>query len=54
MDSDQLAALNHVNSTLADSTLIVHPRPDAPPSLIVDASDISAGGVLQPFHEGNW
>ena len=49
-----LCAFNQVKSVLADATLLVHPQPNAPLSLMVDASDTAVGGVLQQFVNDSW
>jgi len=42
-----LAAFNEVKSVLAQATLLVHMKADAPICLPTDASDVGVGGVLQ-------
>ena len=39
---------------LAQSTLLVHPVPNAPISLSVDASDVAVGAALEQFSDGQW
>ena len=46
---DSVTAFNKVKTQLAAAILLVHPVPDAPLNLIVDASDFGAGGALQQF-----
>ena len=45
-----------VDSTqaLANATLLVHPKPNAPLNIIIDASDIAIGAVLQKFLDDKW
>ena len=47
-----MTAFNNVKSALADASLLVHPTPDAPTSIMTDASDIAVGAVLQQCIEG--
>ncbi len=49
-----MTAFNNVKSALADASLLVHPTPDAPTSIMADASDIVVGAVLQQCIEGQW
>ena len=48
------AAFQAAKTALAEATLLCHPVPDAPTSIMTDASDIAVGAVLQQFHQGNW
>ena len=43
-----------VKSALACATLLVHPKHDASLCLMVDASDVAAGAVLQQSCDGIW
>ena len=49
-----LAAFNAIKTALAKAVLLVHPSPDAPYCLMVDASNIAVGGVLQQNINGVW
>uniref|UniRef100_A0A1X7VKM7 Reverse transcriptase n=1 Tax=Amphimedon queenslandica TaxID=400682 RepID=A0A1X7VKM7_AMPQE len=49
-----ILAFNSVKNALANATLLYHPTPDAPTSLITDASDIAVGAVLQQLVNGQW
>ena len=51
---DAATAFKVVKSALAEVTLLVHPHPDAPLCLMVDASDVAVGGVLQQMIQGDW
>ncbi|BHF61207.1 hypothetical protein SprV_0100418000 [Sparganum proliferum] len=42
-----LTAFERIKTSLADATLFTHPAPEAPLSLMVDASTVAVGAVLQ-------
>nr|VZH98237.1 unnamed protein product [Spirometra erinaceieuropaei] len=42
-----LTAFERIETSLADATLLTHPAPEAPLSLMVDASTVAVGAVLQ-------
>nr|VZI02723.1 unnamed protein product [Spirometra erinaceieuropaei] len=42
-----LTAFERLKTSLADATLLTHPAPEAPLSLMVDASTVAVGAVLQ-------
>nr|VZI35605.1 unnamed protein product [Spirometra erinaceieuropaei] len=42
-----LTASERIKTSLADATLLTHPAPEAPLSLMVDASTVAVGAVLQ-------
>ncbi|BHF62106.1 hypothetical protein SprV_0100508700 [Sparganum proliferum] len=42
-----LTAFERMKTSLADATLLTHPAPEAPLSLMVDASTVAVGAVLQ-------
>lgn len=44
-----LAAFNATKETLANTTLLSYPQPDAPTCLMTDASDTAVGAVLQQY-----
>ena len=48
------AAFKAVKDALAKATLLVHPNPDCPISVAVDASDLAVGAVLQQQVDGCW
>ena len=39
---------------LANVTLLVHPKPDAPINVMTDTSDVTIGVVLQQYLDGRW
>ena len=41
------SAFEEIKDTLATTTWLVHPKPDAPITVITDASDVAIGAVLQ-------
>lgn len=47
-------AFSDIKDKLAEVTLLTHPKHDAPTSLMVDASGVAVGGVLQQFINGYW
>ena len=47
-------AFNRSKEIMANATLLVHPRHDAPTALTVDASDCAVGAVLEQFTDGAW
>lgn len=49
-----ISAFAATKSTLAKSTMLVHPVFDAPTALTVDASDTAVGGVLEQKVSGTW
>eukprot|EP00794_Sanderia_malayensis_P020726 gene20726-biopygen17108 len=54
LDEAALAAFTAIKSALSDATLLVHPSPDAPYCLMVDASNVAIGSVLQQRISGSW
>ena len=52
--SEATAAFQDIKNTLADTSLLVHPKPNAPVKLMTDASDIAIGGVLQQYLNDTW
>nr|VZI48510.1 unnamed protein product [Spirometra erinaceieuropaei] len=42
-----LTAFERIKTSLADATLLTHPAPEAPLSLMIDASTVAVGAVLQ-------
>ncbi|BHF74698.1 hypothetical protein SprV_0501778500 [Sparganum proliferum] len=49
LSADALAAFDKVEADLADDTLLTHFSPDNPISLMVDASNVAVGAVLQQY-----
>lgn len=48
------AAFNDLKEQLAQATLLTHPQASAPLALVVDASDLAIGGVLQQYVNDSW
>ena len=48
------SAFDNIKNALADSTLLSHPKPDAPLCLMTDASDFAVGAVLQQKVNNTW
>ncbi len=48
------AAFNATKDALANATLLTYPRPDAPTSVMTDASDLAVSAVLQQYSNGTW
>ena len=48
------AKFEAIKEGLANSTLLTHPKPDAPTSIMVDASDAAVGAVLQQCIDSRW
>ena len=51
---DTTTAFNEIKHALANATLLVHPVPNAPTSVMTDASDTAVGAVLQQHINGQW
>ena len=47
-------AFTNIKEALAQATLLSHPKPSAPTSIVTDASDRAVGAVLQQFINGIW
>ena len=47
-------AFRNIKDALADATLLVHPKPNAPLNVMTDASDVAIGAVLQQFLDNKW
>ena len=47
-------AFNDIKDALANATLLVHPKPNAPLNVMTDASDFAIGAVLQQFLDDKW
>ena len=48
------AAFHAAEDILANATLLSHPRPNAPLTIMSDASDIAVGAVLQQYIRDKW
>ena len=48
------SAFNQIKDTLADATLLTHPKLEAPTCIMTDASDTAVGAVLQQYIGGHW
>jgi len=53
-NSAATSSFQEIKDALANATLLVHPKPDAPINVMSDASDIAIGAVLQQYLEGKW
>ena len=51
---ERISAFERAKEELATATLLVHPSVDLQTNLMVDASDVAVGGVLQQFSDGIW
>ncbi|KFD64656.1 hypothetical protein M514_23114, partial [Trichuris suis] len=47
-------AFEQVKHALANATMLLHPKPEAPTNVMVDASEFATGAVLQQYIEGKW
>ena len=54
LSEDELSAFSKAKDELANATILVHPRSDAPLNLFVDASDVGVGGVVHQFVDDTW
>ena len=54
LSEDALSAFQAVKTSLANATLLAHPDPSAPYCLMVDASNVAVGGVLQQCVQDIW
>ena len=53
-NEESITAFNAIKQALADATLLVHPKPHAPTSIMADASDRAVGAVLQQYMDNRW
>ena len=53
-NDDAAAAFVTIKEALATATLLSHSKPDAPTSIITDASDVAVGAVLQYYINHCW
>ena len=49
-----ITAFTSIKETLANVTLLFHPKSDAPTCIMTDASDVAVGAVLQQYINGEW
>lgn len=54
LDSDARGAFSTIKERLAQATLLVHPKPDAPTNIMTDASNVAVGAVFQQCIDGAW
>ncbi|UYV72720.1 hypothetical protein LAZ67_10000403 [Cordylochernes scorpioides] len=52
--SDTLEAFQNIKNALAEKTLLNYPQPNSTLSLLVDASNVAVGGVLQQLNDTAW
>ena len=53
-NDEATAAFSNIKEALAKASLLAHPKPEAPTSIITDASDIAVGAVLQQYIGNSW
>ncbi|BHF61905.1 hypothetical protein SprV_0100488500 [Sparganum proliferum] len=53
LTGEALTAFERIHNSLADATLLTHPAPEAQLSLMVDASTVAVGAVLQQHLAGS-
>ena len=46
--------LQNIKQAIADASLLAHPYPDAATHIMVDASDMAVGAVLQQEIDHHW
>ena len=51
---ETITAFGKAKQALADATLLVHPVPNAPTSVMTKASDVAVGAVLQQYVNEQW
>ena len=54
LTEQELSSFSKLKQLLAEATMLVFPKADAPLCLLVDASDVGVGGVLQQLVENTW
>ncbi|UYV66485.1 hypothetical protein LAZ67_4001849 [Cordylochernes scorpioides] len=52
--SDTLEAFQNIKNALAENTLLNYPQPNSTLSVLVDASNVAVGGVLQQLNDTAW
>ena len=53
-DETTLTTFEECKKSLAETTLLVFPTPNAPLAIFTDASDVAIGAVLQQKFQGGW
>ncbi|BHF65414.1 hypothetical protein SprV_0200842400 [Sparganum proliferum] len=53
LTGEALTAFEGISNSFADATLLTHPAPETQPSLMVDASTVAVGAVLQQHLAGS-
>ena len=53
-NDDAISVFVAIKEALANATLLSHPKPDAPTSIVTDASDFAVGAVLQQYINHCW
>ena len=48
------SVFEEIKDALAKTTLLVHPKSDAPINVMIDASDVAIGAVLQQYLDEKW
>ena len=51
---EAISAFTHIKDALAEASLLCHPQLDAPTCILVDASDLAVGAVLQQQINSVW
>ena len=54
LTEQELSSFSKLKQLLAEATMLVFPKADAPLCLLVDASDVGVGGVLQQLVDTTW
>ena len=54
MSEEATTAFSTIKESLANTTLLTHPKPFAPTCIMSDASDMAVGAALQQQIEGVW
>ena len=54
LNDKAVATFSDIKEALAKASLLVHPKPDAPTSIIADASDVAVRAVLQQRIGESW
>ncbi|UYV66084.1 hypothetical protein LAZ67_4000104 [Cordylochernes scorpioides] len=52
--SDTLEAFQNIKNALAENTILNYPQPNSTLSVLVDASNVAVGGVLQQLNDTAW
>ena len=53
-NSQAATAFTNIKQALASSTLLFHPKQEAPTSILTNASDYAVGAVLQQYVDQQW